>query len=213
MNKRKIAKKYHKLINFFFCNRKKGKVKINNKGTILKKCRFISTGQNNVVNFDEGGFFENCKFLLYGNNNTITIGSRCRGNDVEFYIEDNNGLITVGNRTSLCGKAHLAVIECTHIDIGSNCLFSSDITFRTGDSHSILDLESKRINPSANIVIKDHVWVGHKVTVNKGVTIEENTIIGAGAIVTKSPQKGNVIIAGVPAKIVKEEVNWDHKRI
>lgn len=213
MNKRKIAIKYHKLINFFFHNKKKGKVKINNKGTILKKCRFISAGKNNVINFDEGGFFENCKFLLYGNNNTITIGSHCRGNVVEFYIEDDNGLISIGEKTSLCGKAHLAVIEGTHISIGNNCLFSSDITFRTGDSHSILDLEGKRINPSANIVIKDHVWIGHKVTVTKGVTIEENTIIGTGAIVTKSPQKGNIIVAGVPAKIIKEEVNWDHKRI
>ena len=47
----------------------------------------------------------------------------------------------------------------------------------------------------------------------KGVTIGDNCIIGAGSIVTKPFDKGNVIIAGVPAKIVKENINWDYKRI
>ena len=213
MNKRKIINKYYKLINVFCHNKRKGKIKINNKGAILKNCTFISTGRNNAVCFDTNCFFKNCKFLLYGNNDVVNIASNCQGNNVEFYIEDDNGLISVGEGASLCGKAHLAVIEGTHINIGDNCLFSSEVTLRTGDSHSILDFRGKRINPSKSIVIKDHVWVGHKVTINKGVIIEKNTIIGTGAIVTKSPEKGNIIIAGVPAKIIKEEINRDERRI
>lgn len=150
---------------------------------------------------------------MYGDNGTIKIGPKCYAVNTEFYIEDANGTIEVGKDTSLCGKAHLAVIEGTKIKIGENCLFSSEITFRTGDSHSLLDLKGNRINPSKDIEIKDHVWIGHKVSINKGVTIQENSVIGTGAIVTRTFLEGNVVIAGVPAKIVKENINWDAKRI
>lgn len=213
MNKKEFALKHYKILNFFLRNKYRGKVHIINEGAILKKCKFISNGKNNRVTFLNGSFFDNCSFLLYGNNNNIVIGCNCKGKFTEFYIEDNNGAIEVGDNTSFCGKAHLAVIEGTKIKIGENCLFSSDIVLRTGDSHSILDLNGKRINPSKDIVIKNHVWVGHKVSINKNVTIEENTMIGTGAIVTKSTMKSNVIVAGVPAKIVKENINWDSRRL
>ena len=210
---KKILKKLYKITNFFLGNRKKGKLKVINKGSILRNCRFISTGKNNQIFFGAGGYFEKCTFLMYGNNNKVIIGDNCLSKFVEFYIEDDNGTIQVGRKTHLCGKAHLAVIESTKIIIGEDCLFSSDITFRTGDSHSILDLYGNRINPSNDIIIKDHVWIGHKVSINKNVIISDNSIIGAGSIVTKPFDKGNVIIAGVPAKIVKENINWDYKRI
>jgi len=213
MNLRKIAKRMYRFINCFTRNKRKGAVKIINKGSVLSKCCFVSKGKNNTVIFGDGGYFSKCTFYLYGNNNRVIIGDNCHGKSVEFYIEDDNGSIQIGNRTALCGSAHLAVIEGTNIFVGEDCLFSSDITFRTGDSHSILDLSGNRINPSNDIVIKNHVWIGHKVSVNKNVVISENTMIGTGSIVTKSIEKGNVIIAGVPAKIIKENINWDSKRI
>ena len=49
--------------------------------------------------------------------------------------------------------------------------------------------------------------------VNKGVKIADNIIIGTGAVVTKSCAYSNVIIAGVPARVVKENVNWYIKRV
>lgn len=49
--------------------------------------------------------------------------------------------------------------------------------------------------------------------VNKGVKIADNIIIGTGAVVTKSCAYSNVIIAGVPARVVKENVNWCIKRV
>lgn len=213
MNKKQFALNHYKLFNLICRNKFKGKIDIDNAGTLLKNCKFISNGKNNHISFRKGGFFNNCSFLLYGNDNNIVIGKNCRSESTEFYIEDDKGIIEVGNNTSFCGKAHLAVIEGTKIKIGDDCLFSSNIVLRTGDSHSILDLSGKRINPSKNIIIKNHVWIGYNVSINKNVTIEENTIIGTGAIVTKSIMKSNVIVAGVPAKIIKENINWDSKRI
>jgi len=214
MNKKTVALKYYKIINAIpFLNKKKGKVEIINNGSILRNCSIISKGINNKLIISRGGYYTNCKFLMYGNNNTISLGNNGLGNGAEFYIEDDNGCITVGNETSFCGNIHLAVIEGTTIKIGNRCLLSSDVVFRTGDSHSILNLEGKRINPSKNIVILDHVWIGHRVFINKGVVIQKNSIVGDGAIVTKECNTENVVIGGIPAKIIKEDINWESARI
>ena len=66
-------------------------------------------------------------------------------------------------------------------------MFSNDIEFRTGDSHSIVDLDTrKRINYSQNIHVGNHVWIGSRSIILKGVNIGNNSIIGTGSIVTKS---------------------------
>lgn len=70
-----------------------------------------------------------------------------------------------------------------------------------------------RINPSKSVIIDDCVWVGNRVTIDKGVNIKKNSIIGAGAIVTKSVNEENVIIADSPAKVIKREVSWEISRI
>lgn len=150
---------------------------------------------------------------MNGDNNTIIIGNKCFARLAEFHIEDSNNSIVCGDEVHFSGKIHMAVIEGTKLSIGDDCLFSSDIVLRTGDSHSLLDLKGDRINFSKDIIIHNHVWVGHKVTMNKGVIISDDTVVGAGAIVTKAFTDKNVAIAGVPAKIVKRDVNWTRERI
>lgn len=128
-------------------------------------------------------------------------------------MENDLNQIIIGENTSLCGKIHLACTEGKKITIGNDCLFSSDIVFRTGDSHSLLNVDGQRINPSEDIKIGDHCWLGHRVLINKGVVISDNSTVGTGAVVTKKFDQGNCVIAGVPAKIVKQNTNWCSKRI
>ena len=101
--------------------------------------------------------------------------------------------------------------RCTRII----CLFSSKIALFTSDGHTIIDdIKGKILNSrNGTIVIGNHVWVGNKVIVNKGVVISDDSVIGTGAIVTNAFDETNVIIAGVPAKVIKKEVNWCSKRI
>lgn len=132
---------------------------------------------------------------------------------MEIHIEDNNNEIIIGKNTSISGKTHLACIEGSKIIIGEDCMFSSDITFRTGDSHSIVDLNGNRINPSMDIIIGNHVWVGNRTIITKGSKVSDNSIIGTGSIVSKIFEEPNIIIAGVPAKKIKGEVSWLRERI
>ena len=64
------------------------------------------------------------------------------------------------------------------------------------------DPELRRSTISKPIVIKKKAWLGANVTVMPGVTIGENAIVGAGAVVTKDVAP-NTIVAGVPARVVK----------
>ncbi len=56
------------------------------------------------------------------------------------------------------------------------------------------------------IVIKDNVWIGAGAIILPGVTIEKNSIVAAGAVVTKNVPK-DVIVGGVPAKIIKDNIH------
>jgi acetyltransferase-like isoleucine patch superfamily enzyme len=87
------------------------------------------------------------------------------------------------------------------IRIGDNCMFASNVYISDSDWHGIYN----RIRPFRSekpIIIEDNVWLGERVIVNKGVCIGENSVIGAGSIVTKNIP-ANSIAAGNPARVIK----------
>lgn len=181
--------------------------------SFLSRCEIKINGQNNRVILGDKCYFQKCKFTIYGNNNEIIIEDMVCAYNTDFYMEDNNNTIKIGEKTLICGTTHLAVIEGTSITIGRDCLFSSEVVFRTGDSHSILDIDGNRINNSKNIEVGDRVWIGHRVSLNKGSNVKQDSVIATGSIVTKPFDESNVILAGVPAKIIKNNISWDRKRI
>ena len=132
---------------------------------------------------------------------------------VEIVIEDDGNNISVGSGGRLYGPTQLAAIEGTRIIIEEDCLFSSGVKIRTGDSHSIVDMEGNRINPSEDVVIGEHVWLGTDVICLKGTRIPGHCIVGARALTNRSFAEGNCVLAGVPARIVKTGVDYLCKRL
>jgi acetyltransferase-like isoleucine patch superfamily enzyme len=87
------------------------------------------------------------------------------------------------------------------ITIGDACMIAHGVYISDADWHGIYD----RAEPVGNtnpVILEDNVWIGDSATVCKGVTIGKNSIIGAGAVVTKNVPP-NSIFAGNPAKLVK----------
>lgn len=199
-----------------FINRKQisGKNnKISGKNNLRFKCKINIKGNNNTITFADWSRCINTRFVISGNNCHISIGERAYSNEGVFFIEDDNGSIIIGNGTCISGRTHLASIEGCKITIGNDCLFSSGVYIRTGDSHSLLSMQGERINHSKNVTLKDRIWVGHNATILKGVTIENDSVVGTGTIVTNAISQSNVVICGIPGKIIKSGVKWISERI
>lgn len=90
------------------------------------------------------------------------------------------------------------------IAIGNNATIARDVIIIDSDSHHICDVGHVVDQP---VVIGDHVWLGIRSLVLKGVTIGNGAIIAAGSVVTKSVTS-KTIVAGVPAKCIHENVEW-----
>lgn len=127
--------------------------------------------------------------------NNFKIGS---GSDIRVF---NNGKLTLGSGYI---NGFSQIICAKDIEIGENVAIARDVVIRDTDAHEIIGSNHIKIKP---VKIGDHVWIGARAMIMKGVTVGNGAIIAAGAIVTKDvPQ--NCIAAGVPAKIIKENVTW-----
>lgn len=84
--------------------------------------------------------------------------------------------------------------------IGDDCLIGHNVVFATLN-HGIAPKDRYHTYP-APIVLGKNVWVGSNATILQGVTIGDNAIVGAGAVVTKDVE-ANTVVGGVPAKFIK----------
>lgn len=125
------------------------------------------------------------------------------GEDVEIraplYV-DYGTYISIGDRTFI--NYGLTALDVAPITIGADCMIGPNCSLLT-PTHP-MDPEPRRdkIEGAAPIVLGDNVWLGGSVTVCPGVTIGENSVIGAGAVVTKDIPANSVAV-GNPARVIK----------
>ncbi len=124
------------------------------------------------------------------------------GTKVGTFVEIQKGA-TVGKNCKI--SSHTFICEGVHI--GDGVFVGHNVTF-------INDKYPRSVNPDGSMqteedwelietFIKNRVSIGSSSTIMGGITIGENSIIGAGAVVTKDVPP-NVVVAGVPAKVIKE---------
>jgi acetyltransferase-like isoleucine patch superfamily enzyme len=111
-----------------------------------------------------------------------------------------NAELSIGCHTYI---SHNTRIVASHsISIGQRCAISFGVTILDDDCHGF--------GPppySAPIKIEDDVWIGCNVTLLKGVTIGQGSVIAAGSVVTRSCPPHS-LLAGVPARVIRERVCW-----
>ncbi len=158
----------------------------------------------------EGCLISNSQIRLKGNNNTLIIEDDCIIKNSKIYLTYGNNLtVTIGKGTSIEGAYLLPDHGCS-ITVGKNCMFSTGIMIRTGDKHPIFDKDTgKKLNHSENISIGQHVWIGRDAVILKGSHINDGSVVGTKAIVTKKFTEKNIILAGAPAKKIKENIAWE----
>jgi len=126
-----------------------------------------------------------------------------------------NGSAVVGDFTLLNGAL---VMADERIEIGSHCLISWNVGIADSDFHPLEPaqrlIDAQAVAPfykdrpprpkleTRPVKISDNVWIGMNAIILKGVTIGENSVVAAGAVVTKSVP-ANCVVAGNPAAVVK----------
>ncbi|WP_338073404.1 acyltransferase [Halioglobus japonicus] len=88
------------------------------------------------------------------------------------------------------------------ITVGDGTMFANGVYVTDSDWHQIYDRMERDPLPTP-VHIGRNVWLGDHATVLKGVTIGENSVVAARAVVTRDVP-ANVVVAGNPAKVVKE---------
>lgn len=197
---------------------KGNKFNLNVPGLFLAHSHIVVKGNNNKLIFlpnklGEVTHFSRLRIAILGNDNTIVIGAHSSGNGLSICIENDKNQILIGEHFTVGANTELAAIEGTVIEFGKDCQLSSNITLRTGDSHSVTDLHGKRTNPSKSIKIGNHVWIANTVLIFKGTIIGDNSIVAGGSVVCGKTFPPSCIIGGNPAVIIKEGVNWNRKRL
>lgn len=150
-------------------------------------------------------FVTNGKLVVKGPGKVIfgdNINAWCHAEKNVFITYQPETRITVGSHSRISGMSAMAHSTIT---VGPRCMVASTIMVDT-DFHPTDP--ALRHDPDAPfavapIELKENVWVAGQSAILKGVTIGENSIVGFRAVVVKDVP-ANVIVAGNPARIVKE---------
>jgi acetyltransferase-like isoleucine patch superfamily enzyme len=152
-----------------------------NQKTIITGAGLVDIGKNCTFGYRLGGYFYN---------GLIEIQPRY----IKSRIKLGNGIST-NNNIFLCA-ANL-------IEIGNDTLIGQYVTIIDHEAHGIPAGKRREIGEIGEVIIGKNVWIGNNVTILKNSHIGDNSIVAAGAVVNGTFPT-NVIIGGVPARIVKQ---------
>jgi acetyltransferase-like isoleucine patch superfamily enzyme len=144
--------------------------------------------------------------ITIGNN--VTINNELAQNPAGFSHKtilsapNSCSIITIGNNVGISGAT---IVAASKIEIEDDVLLGSDCIIYDNDFHAIHP--DYRVNPlegmvsTAPVLIKRNAWIGTRAIVLKGVTVNADAVVAAGAIVTRDVPQG-AIVAGSPARVV-----------
>jgi len=138
------------------------------------------------------------------NGGRLIIGDRVRLVSTITKIQlgvESTGTLEIGSRTYINYGCSIAATEL--VRIGARCNLGTYVIMMDNDYHRLEPERRDERPPSAPIILEDNVWVGARAIVLRGVTIGEGSVVAAGSVVTRDVPP-RTVVAGVPAKIVRE---------
>jgi acetyltransferase-like isoleucine patch superfamily enzyme len=128
------------------------------------------------------------------------LGGRHRCGYIEIQPRYSDSRIEIGD--NVLTNNNLFICAANYVSIGDNTLIGEHVTIIDHEAHGIHPNERRKIGEIGKVVIGKNVWVGNDVTILKNSSIGDNSIIAASAVISgKFPP--NVIIGGIPARVIK----------
>lgn len=213
-----------------------------NRESILEKADITIVGNDNVItlvydseeaaiaNLQSPGFH----LLVMGNHNRVHLDNLVVGFYPVFGINGANMMIggipddwlnpneprtvdnctlTIGRHTKINGATIYLQDPNSSISIGEESMISWGIDIWCTDVHTILNDKKEPTNPGHTIEIGHHVWIGKDVKIGKNTKVSDHSVVGWGSIVTKKFETPYTLIAGSPAKVLKENIDWNPRCI
>ncbi len=153
-----------------------------------------------------------------------SLGISCNRTSV---IVADGGVIDFGGRATLCEGTMMRVegghlsfgsdfnsnkncrFWCNHeMSFGNDCLLGWDVSLRDADGHTVFGPDGEPGNAPVGVHVGDHVWIAADVDVFKGARIPDGSVVAARALVTKQFNEPNVLLGGLPAKVIRHGVSW-----
>jgi acetyltransferase-like isoleucine patch superfamily enzyme len=131
-------------------------------------------------------------------------GSSHYGTGIIFRVEP-NATLSIGDNVRISNDAKIICYK--HIQIGSNCRIAWECQLIDTTFHYIKSIETGEINERHGaIIIGNNNWIGNRAAIMKGTVTPDYCIIAGGSMCNKVYEKSYSLLAGTPAKLVKENV-------
>jgi len=185
----KMQRCYFLFLYFFLPNLRKiinGKMQIEKRYPICEQLTRI-TGLGRVEIGD------NCFF-------GFKMGGFHKGGEIELQARYKNAVIRISNNVAT--NNNIFIVAAKYIEIGDDTLIGQNVTIMDHEAHGINPDKRRQTGEIGTVIIGKNVWLGNYVTILKNSNIGDNTIVATGAVVS-GIFPANVIIGGVPAKIIK----------
>ena len=93
------------------------------------------------------------------------------------------------------------------IIIGNNVVLGWKVTIKSDDGHYLID-NGKTKSKCAQVIIGEHVWLCSNSSLLKGSKIGNDCVVAYGSLITNKCFGNNTLIGGIPAHIIKENIEW-----
>jgi acetyltransferase-like isoleucine patch superfamily enzyme len=150
------------------------------------------------------------QFMICEVEGVVTIGVNClfgvklggfnRGGGIELQARYKTSKIKIGDNVAT--NNNIMLCAANYIEIGNDNLIGQYVTIMDHEAHGIDPNKRRELGEICKVIIGKNTWLGNNVVILKNTEIGDNTIVATGAVISgKFP--ANVIIGGVPAKIIK----------
>lgn len=145
-------------------------------------------------------------YIYLGQGSEVHVGDNVLIERKVYITTGPNARIYIGDDTYVGDGSYILAVE--EVNIGRGCAISWDVLFMDTSSHPFAVRGEELTTIIEPVTVEDHVWIGCRAVILKGVTIGEGAVVANNAVVTRDVPP-RTLVGGNPARVIKEDVIWE----